>query len=66
MNLADVSQTSNSAKRVRMIGNVEIRPAEFQVLIDERRVGLTVREFEIFMLLAERLDASCSGPRSTP
>jgi DNA-binding response OmpR family regulator len=47
---------------VRLIGNVEIRPAEFQVLIDERRVGLTVREFELFMLLAERLDAVVQRP----
>jgi DNA-binding response OmpR family regulator len=58
----DVPQTSNATKRVRMIGNVEIRPAEFQVLIEERRVGLTVREFELFMLLAERLDAVVQRP----
>jgi len=38
------------------IGNVEIRPAELQVLIDGRRAGLTVREFELFLVLAERLD----------
>jgi DNA-binding response OmpR family regulator len=61
-NLADVPQTSNSPKRVRQVGNVEIRPAEFQVLIDERRVGLTVREFELFLLLAERLDAVVQRP----
>jgi DNA-binding response OmpR family regulator len=41
---------------------VEIRPTEFQVLIDERRVGLTVREFELFLLLAERLDAVVQRP----
>ena len=40
----------------RRIGNVEIRPAELQVLIDGRRAGLTVREFELFYVLAERLD----------
>ena len=39
------------------IANVEIRPAELQVLVDERRVGFTVREFELFLLLAERLDS---------
>lgn len=61
-NFVDVPQTSNATKRVRMIGNVEIRPAEFQVLIEERRVGLTVREFELFMLLAERLDAVVQRP----
>jgi DNA-binding response OmpR family regulator len=57
-----MSQTSSSTKRVRQIGNVEIRPAEFQVLIEERRVGLTVREFELFLLLAERLDAVVQRP----
>jgi DNA-binding response OmpR family regulator len=57
-----VPQTTNSTKRVRQIGNVEIRPAEFQVLIDERRVGLTVREFQLFLLLADRLDAVVQRP----
>lgn len=61
-NLADVPQTSNATKRVRTIGNVEIRPAEFQVLIGARRVGLTVREFELFLLLADRLDAVVQRP----
>jgi DNA-binding response OmpR family regulator len=61
-NLADVHQTSSTAKRVQQIGNVEIRPAEFQVLIDQRRVGLTVREFELFLLLAERLDSVVQRP----
>ena len=37
-------------------GNIEIRPAELQVLIDGRRIGLTVREFELCLLLAERFD----------
>jgi DNA-binding response OmpR family regulator len=57
-----VVQTSSSSKRVRQIGNVEIRPAEFQVLVDGRRVGLTVREFELFLLLAERLDSVVQRP----
>lgn len=61
-NVADVPQTSNSPRRVQKIGNVEIRPAEFQVLIEERRVGLTVREFQLFLLLAERLDAVVQRP----
>ena len=51
-----------SSKRVTRIGNVEIRPAEFQVLVDGRRVGLTVREFELFLLLAERLDSVVQRP----
>lgn len=40
----------------RHIGNAEVRPAELQVLLDGRRVGLTVREFELCLLLTERLD----------
>jgi DNA-binding response OmpR family regulator len=37
-------------------GNLEIRPEEIQVLADGRRVGFTVREFQVFMTLAERED----------
>lgn len=47
---------------MQKIGNMEIRSAEFQVLIGERRVGLTVREFELFLLLAERLDVVVQRP----
>ena len=57
-----MSQTSFSSKRSRQIGNIEIRPSEFQVLIDGDRVGLTVREFELFLLLAERLDSVVQRP----
>lgn len=39
------------------IANVEIRPAELQVLIEGRRAGFTVREFELFFVLAQRLDS---------
>ncbi len=38
------------------MANLEIRPAEMQVLIDDQRAGLTVREFQIFWVLAERQD----------
>ena len=44
------------------IGNVEIRPAELQVLIEGVRTGLTVREFELFFLLAKRLDSVVQRP----
>jgi DNA-binding response OmpR family regulator len=37
-------------------GPLEVRPDELQVLAGERRVGLTVREFQVFLVLAERLD----------
>jgi DNA-binding response OmpR family regulator len=44
------------------IANLEIRPAELQVLIGGRRVGLTVREFQLFLVLAERVDSVVQRP----
>ena len=38
------------------LGPLEIRPGEMQVLAGDRRVGLTVREFQVFLALAERHD----------
>ena len=39
-----------------LYGNLEIRPDEVQVLADGGRVGLTVREFQVFLVLAEHED----------
>ncbi len=39
-----------------MYGNLEIRPDEIQALADGRRVGLTVREFQVLLMLAQRED----------
>ena len=39
---------------VRHFDNVEVRPAELQVLVEGRRVGFTVREFEVFYALSDR------------
>jgi DNA-binding response OmpR family regulator len=39
-----------------VFGPMEIRPDEFQVLVGGRRVGLTVREFQVLLVLAERED----------
>lgn len=47
---------------VVQIGNLEIRPAELQVLVEGRRAGLTVREFELFLMLAERHDSVVQRP----
>ena len=44
-------------------GNLEILPAEYQVLADGVRVGLTVREFETFLVLAERADRVVPRPQ---
>jgi DNA-binding response OmpR family regulator len=51
-----IPPSSRQAEVEQRVGNVEIRPAELQVLIDGRRAGLTVREFELFFVLAQRLD----------
>jgi len=44
------------ATDILRIGNLEVRPHEYQLLADGVRVGLTVREFETFFVLAERRD----------
>jgi DNA-binding winged helix-turn-helix (wHTH) protein len=45
-----------SAQRTLTYGNLEIRPDEIQALADGRRVGLTVREFQVLLVLAKRED----------
>jgi DNA-binding response OmpR family regulator len=50
-----------SAGSIR-IANLEIRPGELQLLADGRRVGLTVREFQTFIVLAERPDRVVTRP----
>lgn len=37
-------------------GNMEVRPDEYQVLIEGRRIALTLREFEVLLMLAEHPD----------
>jgi DNA-binding response OmpR family regulator len=44
------------------IANLEVRPAELQVLVGERRAGFTVREFELFFLLSRRIDSVVQRP----
>ncbi len=44
------------------IANLEVRPGEYQVLVAGRRVGLTVREFQTFWVLAEERDRVVSRP----
>ncbi len=51
-----------AAPSVVKIANLEIRPGELQVIAGGRRVGLTVREFQTFMVLAERVDRVVSRP----
>ena len=56
VNRATASSPIPQSGPVIVHGNLEIRPDEIQVLADGRRVGLTVREFQVFMILAERED----------
>jgi DNA-binding response OmpR family regulator len=51
-----------SAGRTFRIANLEVRPAELQVLVDDRRAGFTVREFELFFLLSQRIDSVVQRP----
>jgi DNA-binding response OmpR family regulator len=44
------------------IENLEVRPAEYELLANGLRVGLTVREFQIFLALAERRDRVVTRP----
>lgn len=44
------------------VANLEIRPDELQLLVDGNRVGLTVREFQTFLVLAERRDRVVTRP----
>jgi DNA-binding response OmpR family regulator len=53
---------SSESERIIRIANLEIRPAELQILADGKRVGLTVREFQTFIVLAERPDRVVTRP----
>lgn len=53
---------SPSRKEAHLIANLEIRPAELQVLVDGRRADLTVREFELLSVLAEHVDRVVQRP----
>ena len=43
---------------------MEIRTDEVQVFVEGRRAGLTVREFETFLVLADRFDRVVPRPES--
>jgi DNA-binding response OmpR family regulator len=47
---------ANGDAATLIYGNLEIRADEIQALIDGRRVGLTVREFQVLCVLAKRED----------
>ena len=47
-----------------LVDHVEFRPSEYQVLIDGARTGLTVREFQLLLVLAERRDRVVQRPEA--
>lgn len=53
---------SESPQAAFRIANLEVRPAELQVLAGGRRAGFTVREFELFLLLSRRIDSVVQRP----
>lgn len=53
---APPSMGASKAEAIAVYGNLEIRVDEIQALIDGRRVGLTVREFQVLSVLALRED----------
>ena len=53
----DVEETSFQ------LANLEVRPDEFEVLAGGQRVGLTMREFQTFLVLARRPDRVIRRPQ---
>ncbi len=45
-----------------VIANLELRPDEMQLFVEGVRTNLTVREFQLFMILTERLDTVVQRP----
>ena len=58
---AGTGRTARESGVIR-VANLEIRPREFEVVADGKRVGLTVREFQTFLVLAERPDRVVARP----
>ena len=48
---------------VLRFGDMEVRPAEYEVLVGGRRAGLTVREFQTFECLVRRPDRVVTRPQ---
>jgi DNA-binding response OmpR family regulator len=53
---ASAGGLANPGQQAVVLGNLEIRPDEIQALADGRRVGLTVREFQVLLVLARHDD----------
>jgi DNA-binding response OmpR family regulator len=62
MSPSRLRQAAGSKPEILRVANLEVRPAELQVLADGKRVGLTVREFQTFLVLAQRPDRVVARP----
>lgn len=60
--MPDESSIAENSRSPLRIANIEFRPVELQALADGRRVGFTIREFELCFLLSQRLDAVVQRP----
>jgi DNA-binding response OmpR family regulator len=56
LRLLETARPAKTSQPSLTLGNLEIRPDEVQALADGRRVGLTVREFQVLLVLASRED----------
>jgi DNA-binding response OmpR family regulator len=56
------SESGSGAPDPIRVANLEIRLNELEVLADGNRVGLTVREFQTFLVLAQRPDRVVPRP----
>jgi DNA-binding response OmpR family regulator len=56
------SGSAAEGSEVIRFGTLEIRPDECEVLVEGRRVGLTIREFQIVHVLAQRCDRVVTRP----
>lgn len=54
--LPSIAVQGDEPPRPLLAGNLEIFPTEYQVIADGIRAGLTVREFQTFLVLVERCD----------
>jgi DNA-binding response OmpR family regulator len=60
--LTSPSADAPAPAEVIRLANLEVRPREYQLLADGRRVNMTVREFQTFFALAQRRDRVVTRP----
>ncbi len=58
----DRADQDRADRQTKTFGNLELRPDEMQALVAGTRVGLTVREFQLLAVLADREDRVVRRP----